>query len=87
MSEHVNSAIRAADELDASMRAFRYVGAIFDAIFCYLRSGTIDHSALMYLCEAGHEIAAQHSKRAIEASWDVRHDRLLESTDSQGGEG
>ncbi|WP_246795666.1 hypothetical protein [Burkholderia perseverans] len=74
MSEQTTITTRAADELDASVRAFRYVGAIFDAISRYARSGVIDQSELMYLCGAGLEIANQHGKRAIEASWEVRHD-------------
>ncbi|NIE84614.1 MULTISPECIES: hypothetical protein [unclassified Burkholderia] len=74
MSEQTDLVTRAADELDAGIRAFRHVGAIFDAIRRCASSGAANQSELMYLCEAGHEIAAQHSKRSIEASWALRHE-------------
>ncbi|GLZ19471.1 hypothetical protein [Burkholderia plantarii] len=73
MSENTSVTLRAADELDADIRAFRYVSAIFDAISHHLTAGTPDPSNLISLCGAGHEIAVLYGKRAVEASWQVRH--------------
>jgi hypothetical protein len=73
MSENTRGVLRAADELDAGIRAFRYVSAIFDTISHHLTAGTPDPSDLISLCGAGHEIAVLYGKRAVETSWEVRH--------------